>query len=367
MTEQKKSSSQVQKGTETKNVTAKKTAPETTSPKSSSTTKRSASRLSKQKLAVLLALFAIILAAMAVLEGATTWHKLNKLSASHKVTLQQFQQLQQNFQQQQQKFDTITQQLQQSQNQIKENAATIQRLKTIKNANSQTWVLMEIAHLLRLAQLNITFSHDIPTTLALLNTTQHRLEKLADPNTLQLRQAIADNITKLKAIPNLDLTGVLVQLNALELQLATLPLASDKPLKTNIIAKKDDAETATTTGWRTYWSQSLATLQKLVIIRHHNQPIMPLISPKQQINLINNIQMKLAQASWALLHRNSSVYQLSLQQTQRWINQYYAPDAQATKSVINSLQQLQKIEINPTLPNLSSTINLADNLIKKQA
>jgi len=364
MTDQKKSSSHLQKRTETKKVTAKEK--ETASPKSSGVTKRSVSQFSKPKLAVVLALFAIIIAVIAVFEGASSWSKLNELSASHKVTLQQLQQLQQNSQQLQQKFNAVTQQLQQSQKQIKENAATIQRLQTDNSANSKTWVLMGISHLLRLAQLNIAFSYDIPTTLALLNTTQQRLAKLADPITLQLRQAIADNITKLKAIPKLDLVGVLVKLNALELQVATLPLASDKRVQTNIIAKKNDAETATETGWRNYWNQSLATIEKLVIIRRQNQPIMPLISPKQQISLINNIQTKLATASWALIHRNGAVYQLSLQQTQRWINQYYAQDAQATKSVINNLQQLQKIEIKPKLPNLSSTINLADELIKKQ-
>jgi uroporphyrin-3 C-methyltransferase len=95
--------------------------------------------------------------------------------------------------------------------------------------------------------------------------------------------------------------------------------------------------------------------KQMVVVRHVDQAAQPLISPEQQAFLIENIQLKLAQAEWAALHRDAGVYQTSLRQAQTWVQQYFANNA-ATQSVITTLNNLLQVNVKPDLPSLDDSI-----------
>ena len=155
-----------------------------------------------------------------------------------------------------------------------------------------------------------------------------------------------------------------MELNSISEQLEQLPLDHDNA---NGDVQNLTKDTKNTSGWRKYWHKSLETLEKLVVIRHQNKPIEPLISPKQQMFLVENIQLKLSQASWALLQNNQKVFENSLDTAIAWINKYYAPDATATTSITSSLQALKKINLQPKLPDLNKAIELNSELLKTKS
>jgi uroporphyrin-3 C-methyltransferase len=84
--------------------------------------------------------------------------------------------------------------------------------------------------------------------------------------------------------------------------------------------------------------------------------MMPFITPEQQAFLSQNLHANMQKAEWGLLHRNAKIYQSSLAELSQWITKYVAEDSTAKKQLLTSLQQLQQINIEPTLPNLNRSL-----------
>jgi len=319
------------------------------------------------KPSTLLSFIAIVIAVLALIEGFFINSKIQK---SDKAVTAFTQVLNTTVENQKQQLTDLSSQLKQLENSLEKNSATIseneaavQILKQAKDLNNNRWVLIDTRHLLNMAEYNLTLVPAPNTALAILKKAEKQLASLNDPNTLPLRQAITDAVTHLKALPKIDYAGMLMQLNAISRQLTQLPLINDNATGE---VQKLDYTTRTDSGWRKYWHKSLDTLEKLVIIRHQNQPIEPLISPGQQTFLVENIRLKLSQASWALLQNNQQIFENSLNTAISWINKYYAPNSVATTSVITSLKILNTINLKPELPDISHAIELTSNLLRSE-
>ncbi|QLH42017.1 MAG: uroporphyrinogen-III C-methyltransferase [Coxiellaceae bacterium] len=165
-------------------------------------------------------------------------------------------------------------------------------------------------------------------------------------------------MTELRALPPVDVVSLLAQLNALSQQITQLTVTNTEMQKTGSdhapVTPSNTAEQSASV-WHRAWNNVGHAFKQMVVVRHVDQPAQPLISPEQQAFLIENIQLKLAQAEWAALHRDVGVYQASLHQAQTWVQQYFANNA-ATQSVIATLNNLLQVNIKPDLPSLDDTI-----------
>src|SRR5438045_770691 len=87
---------------------------------------------------------------------------------------------------------------------------------------------------------------------------------------------------------------------------------------------------------------------------------LPLILPDEKIFLYQNLHAQLENAMWAVLQQNADIYQSSLKRASAWVQLYFAQDAAQTKIMLQNLEELQKINIQPTSINLAATLQLFD-------
>lgn len=310
------------------------------------------------------AIIAIVIAVLALIEGAYLNNTVRLLHSNADKTSQQATTALSNQSQQLTELSNQLKQLQaenaKNNQQISDNQAALQSLQDIKFLNNTHWTLAEIKYLLTVAQYNLKLTNSPATALVILEKIDNQLQQLNNPRVLSLRQQVITAITQLKALPVIDYAGALMQLNVVSEQLKQMPLLVNTANGT----EQNFVSPVATTGWRKYWNASLTALEKLVVIRHQDQSIEPLITPKEQQFLEENIQAKLSQASWALLRHNQSVYELSLQQALNWIQTYYMPNTPSFNGTVDSLQSLMKIDLSQELPDLSSAIDLTNNILK---
>ncbi len=233
-------------------------------------------------------------------------------------------------------------------------------LQQLNSGNHRAWVFEEVNYLVRLAHYNVTYTHDVPAAIVLLQTADQRIAALDDPAFDGLRQQFASSIGALQAIPNLDLAGLLSRINALAEQSKQLPLSAPASFIPQHITPAQQEQNAALPAWRKALQKSLNTLQTLVIIRHRNQPIAPLLAPEQEFYLQQNVQLFLQQAQWAALHGQENVYKVSLQQVEAWVQQYFAQDAANTRAFRHELDLLEKINVQPTLPGLNDLVRAVE-------
>ncbi len=309
------------------------------------------------KIAIMLSLIAIIVALGGIYVVSKDWQAMQSNTAS--LTNQ---------------ADQVTDSLAEIQQALAaQQAASTAAQQSITDLEEKTgrsnngWVLAEAKYLINLADYNLEFSHNTKTAIALLQAADRRVASLNGLKLLKLRAALTDDISRLSALPEIDLTGLLLKINAVSSAVAKLPLI-DKTQSTQQDKKSADSTTASTGQpmWKRGLDNTLATLKTLVVIRHNQQNIEPLISPKQQSYLMENIQLQLANAQWALLNQQPAIYQHSLKQASNWIQHYFVTNSPATKSALTTLAMLQKQQIVQQLPKLSQSLNAINSVLNKQ-
>jgi uroporphyrin-3 C-methyltransferase len=232
------------------------------------------------------------------------------------------------------------------------------------NADQAAWTMAEAEYLLQLANYHLTFMRNVATVVVLLQTVDKRLSSLSDPNLNRIRNLLADALIQLQAVPKVDVAGLLSQLNALQIQAAQLPLLV--PMTSSAVVSDLQSQTTPSSNWRTALDKSLKTLQKLIVIRRHDQPIAPLLPQEQQLYLQQNLQLLLQQAQWAVMQGQASVYQNSLQQAEDWTKLYFVSNAAMTQTMLQTLQELKKINIQPTLPDISNVLQALQQVIASE-
>lgn len=230
-------------------------------------------------------------------------------------------------------------------------------------AEKRNRVLAEAEYLTQLANLNLSFERNITAVINLLKAADQQLSSLADPTLNPIRQALANDIAALQATPKVDLAGLVMRINAISQQVNQLPVIPSrlqKPITAAIVQPVPP---------ESFWKRGLEAtgraLKNVVVVRHLEQPVEPLLPPEQQTYLILNIQLKLSQAQWAALHQQPEIYQQSLQQAINWIRQYFVQNNTLTQNVLENLIELQKVTIKPAVPDISNSLNLLRNELDK--
>ncbi|PYD07244.1 hypothetical protein DND62_30985, partial [Pseudomonas syringae pv. pisi] len=139
------------------------------------------------------------------------------------------------------------------------------------------WLLLKARYYLELAQINVHWSDNFNTSVALLQQADALLKGMNIPKIFTIRQTIAKEIVQLKSISVVDITGILSQLDAAQAAINNLSIQSvvDQQEVLNHITKSEESGK---TGWRNRLQDSVNFLEKLVVIRRHNENIQPLIS-----------------------------------------------------------------------------------------
>lgn len=276
---------------------------------------------------------------------------------------QQTDQIQQN----QQSLTNLEDLVQRQQLQINTNNDALMHLTQLTSSGENQWVLGEAEYLTQMAQFNLRFSHDVSGAMALLQAADQRLADMSSPNILPVRQAIANSLIALQSVPAVDVPAILIKLDALMTQISQLPLVPQfqAPPPTLKQPKKETKLDRYLTDWHNALANSSHVLAQLVVIRHHNEPIEPLLPPDQYTYLKQNIELQLQMAQWAVVHRAPQIYNLSLTRVFRWSTQYFLNNSAVTQNVIKQISDLQKINIAPPLPDLSSTLVAIQQASKK--
>ncbi len=312
----------------------------------------------------MLATLAIIIAFIAAAAIAYTWQQLHSL---HNQVQDKQQQLNQQLQQTQSHIQQLSQQVQAQQQILRAQTSALNSNKAILHRFIQLGVsdpaliaTTQANDMARLANYNLQFQHNIPAAIQLLNAADKKLQHLRNPTLINVRQALTDDILALKAVPKVDLESLLLNLTALNQQVDQLPtlaeqyVADDASKSQHASAK--DTHQAYLPKWREALDKSIEKIQKLVVIRHNEQAIQPLLDPQQKRYLLQNLHLLLGQAQWAAINQNQAVFETSLTQAKQSIEKYFDKQTATTKNAIQILEQLQKLNIQPQIPNINSSL-----------
>lgn len=255
-----------------------------------------------------------------------------------------------------------TQKLQQEQTEQRQNLQELAgAFASTQGPKPSDWLQAEAEYLLRLANHRLQLEGDLTGAKTLLSSADERLAKADNPALFAVRQAIANELAALNRIYTLDQSGIYFKLSALEGQIDQLPLPMN-PANRSAFRQTQLEDNQEQSVWQTLWDEA----KTLVVVRHRDEKITPLLPPEESLYLRHNLRLTLQQAQIALLKEEQTLYRTLLEQASGWVKTHFDQDSARTKSILTTLSELTAQNIRQQRPDISASLNLLRDLRKQR-
>ncbi|MGF1693320.1 uroporphyrinogen-III C-methyltransferase [Photobacterium kagoshimensis] len=238
-------------------------------------------------------------------------------------------------------------------------------LAEMKGRRPNDWLLAEADYLVKMAGRKLWLEHDVVSATVLLESADNRIAELNDPSLTPVRKAMNTDITALKSVARIDRDGLVLRLTSLQEQVTHLPLAN--AIMPEAEAVEEAAVSTSVDDWKTNLMTSLQNFSDhFITYRKRDGSVIPLLSPKQDFYLQENIKSKLETAIKAVYREEGELYSKSLTMAKDWAQQFYNQDAPATQSFIKTLDQLAGESIEASYPTRLQSQPLITDLISER-
>ena len=221
------------------------------------------------------------------------------------------------------------------------------------------WIKAEAASLLLDANEALALRADPGLALTALDQADARLKLLPDPRLIPVRQEIARESNKLRALPHADVEGMAVKLTELGASVDALPMKRTAPEHYQPGGGLNDVTLPADAG---FWARLKAAVQRLgaslFTLHRHNGVVEPLLAPDEEFMLRRNLELKLESARSALLQREDPAFQAAAHAADAWLQEYFDNTDNGVRSAMQQLDDMQKQSIAPKLPDISASLTL---------
>ncbi|MEW7988369.1 MAG: uroporphyrinogen-III C-methyltransferase [Candidatus Thiodiazotropha sp.] len=341
----------------------------------------SAGRSGSTRLAVLLAVVALLTVTAGLVLGYRYWLDMKQTLVSLNDDLvkanqeqsqfeRQLAQTRQHFEQQQKAIteqksalekqaESIRLAREASQQQGDQLYRSLAEIQTRMGGKEGQWRVAEAEYLMRVANHRLTLMGDPSTAVEALKSADERLTASGDPGWSGVREKIAAEITRLTALPKVDSTGISAELNALAKRVEALPLRDAGMVQGPVSAQPDSLPDVADNGGFTLqklFDDFWRGFKSMMVIRHHDRPASAMLPPEQRYFLLQNLSLKIENAKAAMMGRNQALYTDNLASAAEWVDHYFQATAPEVVGFKSQLEGLAARVIAPELPDISGSL-----------
>lgn len=232
------------------------------------------------------------------------------------------------------------------------------RVEQVLGASREEWRLAEAEHLLRMAMLQLSAMQDVKSAEMLVHEADLILQKQDDPAAYSTRQKLLEGLEGLRSLPELDRTGLFLQLGALRGQ--TAQLSALAPAFVNGEAQPESAQDSR-------WQRWLNELTRYVRVDFDaGADVKPLLAGQTLGQVRLALSLAIEQAQWAVLNGNAEVYRQSLEQASSVLKDHFSEDNGQARGLRKRLEELSQREVEVTLPDLAPALEALQAYVQKR-
>lgn len=250
--------------------------------------------------------------------------------------------------------------------QVKQLNQQVQLLLQKQTEQGNDWVLLKARYYLELAQINSYWSDTPDVISALLSQAETLLSNLHDQRVMEVRKLLTEENARVRSMSKVDVMGLLSQLQAAQeasrhLQTAIIPEGLQNSQQ--VMNGQEEVENQTLKTWKGRFEHSLNLLKKLVIVRHVDEEVKPLITPAYTALLRENIGLILQETQFAVIQSNEPLYHFTLKQANEKITQWFDSQDPKTQSLLTQLKDLEKITLSSKKIEIGQALTLLNQII----
>jgi uroporphyrin-3 C-methyltransferase len=232
------------------------------------------------------------------------------------------------------------------------------RVEQVLGASREQWRLAEAEHLLRMAMLRLSAMQDVNSAESLLAEADLILRKQDDPGAYAARQQLLEGLEALRSLPELDRTGLFLQLGALRGQANQL---------NGLAPEFEEGQGAAGGQADSGWQRWLNELTRYVRIDFDaGNSVKPLLAGQSLAQVRLALSLAIEQAQWAVLNGNEKVYQQSLDQAGQLIKDHFSEENGQSRGLRDRIEELKKRQVSVSLPDLSPALRALQTYVQKR-
>lgn len=219
--------------------------------------------------------------------------------------------------------------------------------------------LAEVEQLLLIAAQQLQLSFNVKAALLAMQSADARLQRMSRPSFNPLRQVISFDMAKLRAMHQVDITGINLQLNNLISVVDRMPLSYQQRAVSDQAAQV--LPPANETAWQKLLREIWQEVRQLVRIENTGKEEIPLLPPNQEFFLRENLKLSLLSARLALLSRDEASFRQGLKTAQRWTARYFDAQSSESRLMSDGINKLAASDIGIELPDISASLQAVRN------
>lgn len=237
-----------------------------------------------------------------------------------------------------------------------------QSLSGLLGKSREDWRLAEAEHLLRLAMLRLSALQDVDSAIALVQGADDILRAQNDPQAFAARGELIKVLEALRSLPQLDRSGLFLQLAALRGQAAQLQtLTPEYLVPAEAPAGTNNASDAS--RWEELWQQVSRYVR---IDLHADQDVRPQLAGQSLAQVRLTLALALEQAQWGALNGEPEVYRQALAAAGDVLDTYFDRDNQAVQALRQRIGELAEQPVVAQLPKLDNALDVLQAYLKRR-
>ena len=237
--------------------------------------------------------------------------------------------------------------------------AALENLYNDLSSSRDEMALAEVEQLLMSANQQLQLSSNVKAALIAMQTADARLQRMARPSLNGLRKAISLDMDKLRALPNVDVSGMSMQLDTLISEAQELPMIYQE--RASGEATPEAKPAGDESSWQKLWREIWQELKQLVHIQNTGKIELPLLPPEQEFFLRENLKLRLSLARMDLMSRDELSFKHEIHTVQDWLRSYFDVKSGNGAHMMSILKKLGAANINIELPDINDSLNQVRN------
>ena len=246
-------------------------------------------------------------------------------------------------------------QLQLLQDQLAATKLELESLAGEETPDRSQWLMAEAAYYMRVANAQMSLAGNAAMASRALGMADEKLRLVGDPRLTPVRRAISEEVAELNALPQADIEGVILALDALGRRLPGLPLKQQVPDRFD---GRESGPEASASGLARAWESIKAAFSSLVRIRPSDTAPESLASPSQELLLLRGVEAEISIAKLAYLQGQGRVFQAAMDETVRRLSLHFDVENPEVRSALETLEEIGDADISPVRPDISGSLGL---------
>ncbi len=229
---------------------------------------------------------------------------------------------------------------------------SFQTMQGIVNRDQRGWILAEVEYLMRLANTRLRLMRDIPGATQALIIADRRLNDLADPAQLRIREVLANEITALKSLNTPDIDGIALQLLSIANRLYLLPSAKLPPIMDDAEVSKPPSPEQTESFWSSVWRN----LKETVGLSRSDAPAGARTVQNELFYIEQLTRLELEAARQAVLRLDIREFEKRTETARKFLDEHYDRNNEHVIRIRADLAALQEADLSSELPDISGSL-----------